>query len=114
MKQAEIVYFGTNGNPGHCPIGIDRVLSSDEYDFWCSIDNDSWIYRITEMPGYGRVWFKNQDTVYTYYAVPWSIDDKRMDSHTNLFWKGEHSEEKMLNLIKSNPFLSHQFKFDTK
>jgi hypothetical protein len=37
------------------------------------------------------------------------VDDKRNCSHTELFWKGTHTEDEMINLIKSNQFLSRQF-----
>lgn len=30
--------------------------------------------------------------------------------HTELFWKGIHTEEEIINLIKSNAFLKKQFK----
>ncbi len=28
---ADIIYFGTNGESGHYPMGIDKTLSNDEY-----------------------------------------------------------------------------------
>ena len=31
---ADIIYFGTNGESGHYPMGIDKTLSNDEYNFW--------------------------------------------------------------------------------
>ncbi len=33
-------------------------------------------------------------------------------SHTELFWKGIHSKEEIVNLIKNNQFLARQFKMD--
>ena len=30
-------------------------------------------------------------------------------SHTELFWKGTHKEEEIINLIKNDTFLSKQF-----
>lgn len=39
-------------------------------------------------------------------------DDDRVGSHTELFWKGIHSEEEIVNLIKNNQFLARQFKMD--
>lgn len=32
--------------------------------------------------------------------------------HTELFWKGIHSEEEIVNLIKNDSFLSKQFKLN--
>ena len=33
-------------------------------------------------------------------------------SHSELFWKGIHSEEEIVNLIKNDSFLSKQFKLN--
>ena len=46
---------------------------------------------------------------YTNYGVPFSVDDDRGGSHTELFWKGIHTEEEIVNLIKNDSFLSKQF-----
>lgn len=108
---ADIIYFGTAGCVGHYPKGIDQPLTESEYKYWINLDSDHWINLITENPGYGHLY---QDGVitYTYYAFPWSRDDNRSDSHTDLLWKGNHSEEEIIGLIKSNPFLARQFKMD--
>ena len=45
-------------------------------------------------------------------GVPFSVDDDRVGSHTELFWKGTHKEEEIINLIKNDPFLSKQFKLN--
>lgn len=42
-------------------------------------------------------------------GVPFSVDDDRGGNHTELFWKGIHTEEEIINLIKSDSFLSKQF-----
>lgn len=104
---ADIIYFGTNGEPGHCPMGIDKTLSNDEYNMWCECDNLGWINNIQKNPGWHLV--KHHGEVYTNYGVPFSVDDERNCSHTELFWKGTHTEDEMINLIKSNQFLSRQF-----
>lgn len=104
---AEIIYFGTNGCAGHYPIGIDKTLSNDEYNMWRECDNGVWIENIQKSPG--RHLIKHHGEIYTNYGVPFSVDDKRNYSHTELFWKGTHTEDEMINLIKSNPFLSRQF-----
>lgn len=104
---AEIIYFGTNGCSGHYPIGIDKTLSNDEYNMWCECDNDVWISNIYKNPG--RHLIEHHGEIYTNYGVPFSVDDKRGNSHTELFWKGNHTEEEIINLIKSNSFLSKQF-----
>ena len=104
---AEIIYFGTNGESGHYPIGIDETLTDDEYNMWCECDNEVWIDNIYKNPG--RHLIKHHGEVYTNYGVPFSVDDDRVGSHTELFWKGIHTEEEIINLIKSNPFLSKQF-----
>lgn len=103
---ADIIYFGTDGSAGHYPKGIDKELTSEEYKYWCSLDNDRWICAVANEPGYGKL------TDYTYYSQPWSVDDHRAGSHTNLLWKGEHTEEEILNLIKGNAFLARQFKMN--
>lgn len=106
---ADIIYFGTHGSAGHSPKGIDKELTTEEYHYWQSIDNDRWIGFITKYPGFGHL-TDNGKIDCTFYAFPWSIDDHRGGSHTDLFWKGDHTEEDMLNLIKENPFLARQFK----
>lgn len=108
---ADIIYFGTHGCSGHYPKGIDQELSEGEYKYWSGIDNERWIDLITKDSGFGHL-CQDGDIAFTYYAFPWSIDDKRGGSHTDLFWRGEHSEEEIISLIKSNPFLAHQFKLD--
>jgi hypothetical protein len=39
-----------------------------------------------------------------------AIIKSRNGSHTELFWKGIHSEEEIVSLIKNNQFLAKQFK----
>lgn len=105
---ATIIYFGTDGMPGHYPLGIDGNLSAEEYKKWNEFDIGDWIDHIRENPGYRRV--LHYGKVYTNYAVPFSVDDERNYSHTELFWEGEHTEEEIIELIKSNAFLKKQFK----
>ncbi len=105
---AEIIYFGTDGCSGHSPIGIDKTLSNEEYNMWNECDNGVWIETIQKNPG--RHLIKHHGEVYTNYGVPFSIDDARGGSHTELFWKGIHSENDIINFIKNNEFLKHQFK----
>lgn len=107
---AKIIYFGTegNGHAGHYPMGIDKQLTLEEYKIWTECDNKTWINNIYKNPG--RHLIKHYDVVYTNYAVPFSVDDERFMSHTEVFWEGIHSEEEMINLIKSNSFLKQQFK----
>lgn len=104
---AKIIYFGTNGCSGHNPIGIDESLNEDEYKKWCECDNEAWIDNIRSNPG--RHLVKHHGEVYTNYGVPFSVDEDRVGDHTELFWKGIHTEEEIINFIKSNPFLSKQF-----
>lgn len=104
---AEIIYFGTDGCPGHYPIGIDKALTNAEYKMWNECDNGYWIDNIKKNPG--RHVIKHHGEVYTNYGIPFSVDDDRGGSHTELFWKGIHTEEEIISLIKSNPFLSRQF-----
>lgn len=107
---AKIIYFGTEGNgkAGHYPMGIDKMLTHEEYKIWTECDNENWINNITNNPG--RHLVKHHDVVYTNYAVPFSVDDERGGSHTEVFWEGVHSEQGIIELIKSNPFLKRQFK----
>lgn len=104
---AEIIYFGTNGCSGHYPIGIDKTLTGAEYEIWCECDNETWINNIRKNPG--RHVIKHHGEVYTNYGVPFSVDEDRVDDHTELFWKGIHTEEEIINLIKNDSFLSKQF-----
>lgn len=107
---AKIIYFGTegNGNTGHCPMGIDKDLTNEEYGIWTECDNETWINNIYKNPGHHLI--KHHGVVYTNYAVPFSVDDERGGLHTEVFWEGLHSEEEMIELIKSNQFLKRQFK----
>ena len=107
---AKIIYFGTEGNGrvGHYPMGIDKHLTYEECKIWTECDNETWINNICKNPG--RHLIKHHSVVYTNYAVPFSVDDERSGSHTEVFWEGIHSEEEMINLIKSNSFLKRQFK----
>ena len=98
---AEIIYFGTNGCSSHYPIGIDKTLTGAEYKMWCECDNETWIDNIRKNPG--RHIIKHHGEFYTNYGV---------GDHTELFWKGIHTEEEIINLIKNNPFLSKQFKLN--
>lgn len=107
---AEIIYFGTNGKSGHYPIGIDKTLTNEEYQKWCECDNDVWIDNIRKNPG--RHVIKHHGDVYTNYGFPFSVDDDRGGSHTELFWKGIHTKEEIVGLIKNNQFLARQFKLD--
>ena len=108
---AEIIYFGTNGwKSGYCPIGIDKTLTNEEYKKWCECDNDVWIDNIRK--NLGRHVIKHHGDVYTNYGVPFSVDDDRGGSHTELFWKGIHTKEEIVGLIKNNQFLARQFKLD--
>lgn len=107
---AEIIYFGTDGCPGHYPIGIDKTLTGAEYEIWRECDNETWINNIRKNPG--RHLIKHHGEVYTNYGVPFSVDDDRGGSHTELFWKGIHTKEEIVNLIKNNQFLARQFKMD--
>ena len=104
---AEIIYFGTDGCSGHSPIGIDKTLTNAEYEIWCECDNRVWINKIQKNPGYHVI--KHHGEIYTNYGVPFSVDDNRGGSHTELFWKGIHTEEEIVNLIKNHSFLSKQF-----
>lgn len=101
-NMAEIIYFGTNG----CSGPIDKVLTSAEYEIWRECDNETWINNIRKNPG--RHVIEHHGEVYTNYGVPFSVDDDRGGSHTELFWKGIHSEEEIVNLIKNNQFLAIQ------
>ena len=107
---AEIIYFGTNGCSGHSPIGIDKTLTLAEYKMWCECDNETSTNNIRKNPG--RHVIEHHGEVYTNYGVPFSVDDDRGGSHTELFWKGIHSEEEIVNLIKNDSFLSKQFKLN--
>ena len=107
---AKIIYFGTEGNSksGHYPMGIDKNLTHEECKIWTECDNETWVNNIYRHPGYHLI--KHHGIVYTNYAVPFSVDDERGGSHTEVFWEGVHSEKEMIGLMKSFPFLKRQFK----
>ena len=107
---AKIIYFGTEGNgkSGHYPIGIDEGLTREEYKIWSECDNQVWIDNIYKNPG--RHLIKHNGIVYTNYAVPFSVDDDRGGSHTEVFWEGIHPENEIIELIKNNSFLRQQFR----
>lgn len=107
---AKIIYFGTEGNgkSGHRPIGIDENLTHEECKIWSECDSQVWIDNIYKNPG--RHLIKHHGIVYTNYAVPFSVDDDRSGSHTEVFWEGIHTENKMIELIKNNSFLRQQFR----
>lgn len=104
---AKIIYFGTNGCPGHTAIGIDALLKNEEYKQWYECDNEHWIENVRKNPG--RHLIKHHEKVYTNYGIASSVDDDRNMSHTELFWEGIHTEQEMLDLIRSNDFLRTQF-----
>lgn len=104
---AEIIYFGTKGCSGHYPVGIDKTLTGAECEIWRECDNETWINNIKENPGLRYVKFYG--SLYTNYGVPFSVDEDRVGDHTELFWKGFHTEKEVIKLIKNNPFLSKQF-----
>ena len=104
---AKIIYFGTNGSSGHFPIGIDESLDEKEYSKWCECDNEVWVDNIRKNPGRHLVKFHGM--FYTNYGVPFSVDDYRDGSHTELFWEGLHTEKEIVSLIKNDSFLSKQF-----
>lgn len=109
---AMIIYFGTHGCAGHAPKGIDAELTKDERDYYWKIDCEKWINYVYQHPGYSQFEDGNGVPAFALMAYPWSVDDERGGSHTNLIWWGRHSEEEVISLIKSNPFLAHQFKLD--
>lgn len=104
---AKIIYFGTNGKAGHLPIGIDKDLTNEEFDTWRWCDSEPWIREVYNGARYRVVEYLG--IIYTAYSVPFSVDDERNMSHTNVFWYGEHTEEEIINLIKNDSFLSKQF-----
>lgn len=110
-NKAKIIYFGTNRSSGHTAIGIDADLSKEEYDHWCECDNDYWIEKLYLNPQQHLRYVRHYGLIYTVYSIPKSVDDHRLNSHTNLFWEGHHTEEEMESLIKGNEFLKRQFGF---
>lgn len=89
-------------------ICLDKDCITRDYSY--IYDNETWENNIRKNPG--RHLIKQHGEVYTNYGVPFSVDDDRVDSHTELFWKGIHSEEEIVNLIKNDSFLSKQFKLN--
>ena len=109
---SKVIYFGTAGCSGHVAIGIDADLTHDEYMKWCECDNDNWINELYQKPDKRTRYIRHHGLMYTAYSIPLSVDDRRLMSHTNLFWEGNHTEQEMANFIRSNNFLKKQFQLD--
>lgn len=110
-NKAKIIYFGTNRSSGHTAIGIDADLSHEEYNRFCECDNDYWIDKLYREPDKHTRYVRHYSLIYTVYSIPMSVDDHRLNSHTDLFWEGRHTEEEMESFIKGNDFLKRQFGF---
>ena len=110
----KITYFGTDGCEGHKPMGINYNLTEEEYEYFCSVDS-RWFFE--EMAKHRneehkcRYWIGKGITVY---CIPYSVDDNRGNSHTDLFIEGEHSIEYMESVILRNPFLRKQFDINNR
>lgn len=88
-------------------IACTQVYKKWDEEFKKKSLNDAWINNIQKNPG--RHLIKHYGEVYTNYGVPFSVDEDGFDDHTELFWKGIHTEEEIINLIKNDSFLSKQF-----
>lgn len=86
------------------------TLTGEESRKWCECDNEYLIENVRKNPGIHLV--QHHGETYTNYGVPFSVDDDRGGNHTELFWKGVHSEEEIVNLIKNDSFLSRKFKLN--
>lgn len=111
----KIIYFGTHGCAGHYTVGINCHLNPCFRDIIeQSVDSAQFgtIIRENRMPGKCSSWFR--DAIYSYYCLPYSIDDKRHGSKTVLIWEGEHTSDEMELLVSSNTFLYKQFDVENR
>ena len=89
-------------------LALMKTLPREEYDIWSECDSQAWICNVYENPG--RHLIQHHGVAYTDYAVPFSADDRRAASHTEVFWEGIHTENEMTELIKNDSFLRQQFR----
>lgn len=95
----------TNGVPlGTAKDVVYRVTSSDPSKT-LRLGNGTTLKGVVRLDNYGAKKLGDKG----YYGVPFSVDDYRGGSHTELFWEGFHTEEEIINLIKNDSFLSKQF-----
>lgn len=111
-----IWYYGTIGSLGHQAKGINVDLNQKEVSFLHkTVDSYAWMNAMFRQPKaidtqfyyrYG-IFYEGKD--WSVMAWPFSVDDNRPGSHTEVFWEGFHTESDMVNLIMRDKFLSRQF-----
>lgn len=108
-----VLYFGTNGSPGHSIIPLVGEFSNVEIRK-ITLLVDSFNLEKLFIGGYKYRWFKFELTIdnntnkFFGYAVPYSPDDPRGGSKTVILIENGNEEE-IRDLFSSNKFVSKQF-----
>lgn len=116
----KVWYFGTVGCVGHQFKKIEGPDMTYAFigQFEREIDDEKWQRQVfntfLKIKFHGRTYFCGKaviyDTLFTVFAVPWSRDDHRGGSHTELFIEGDLKFEEVVDYILSNRFLTRQFR----
>lgn len=104
MSRKRVAYFGTNGVPGHCFIGIAGVFSRQEQR---EIENLDGVlqYCFPAKPQFD--FFKHND--YLIFAANVSPDDERGMCLTMVAVEGEEDPREVIHIINERPFLKDKF-----
>lgn len=103
-KDRRICYFGTRGKPGHFAYPIVGNFKAEELADIAKIDSPH-IYEEMVIDGfvYGRL------GSFMYYAIPYSVDDKRPGSFSALFVEFATSSRDIREVILNNTELQWRF-----
>lgn len=103
-KDSRICYFGTRGKPGHLAYPIVGNFKAEELADIAKIDSSD-IYEEMVIDGfvYGRL------GSFMYYAIPYSVDDKRPGSFSALFVEFATSSRDIREVILSDLELRWRF-----
>lgn len=102
-----IIYFGTNGCVGHCPLGINFRLTKEEYENFEKIDGIITDEILNDTGTFLR--YMSDGVAYTCFGVPYSLDDTRSGSKTIVLVEYGTVQE-VKEAILQNPFLFDKFK----
>lgn len=105
MTDRRIIYFGTEGKPGHSARPINGSFSQAEKREVESIDHDGF-YQVFQKCEFKIAKFHN----YTVFGFPASPDDSRSGSKTVVMIEGDANEIDFTELINNNTFLKMQFR----
>lgn len=99
-----ICYFGTRGKPGHFAYPIVGNFTAEEIEGICKIDNPVY-YEAMVADGfiYGKLYN------FLFYAIPYSMDDKRLGSFSAIFVENATSSQDIKEAIMSDVELRVRF-----